>query len=145
MLREVYAVSSGSYSDYSVYCICPTQEMAQAVADKANGRHFEPDEYGYQVETFTLVEDLEDIVIRQLYHVAVDENGTETARSSWRDVSNFDPPAVGAHGWSLGPRGAFCTSPRGFEVALKGARDALAMAKAEQTDVQIPEEEINAN
>ena len=143
MLKEIFAVSSGSYSDYSVYCICPTQEIAQAVADKLNGKKLDPEkDEGYRVEPFILIDDIEDIVVRQMYHIAIDGNGNETQRSSWRNA-DFNAYPSGAHGWGGKFRqGAFCTSPRGFEVALKGARDALAMAKAQQMDVAIPEEEI---
>jgi hypothetical protein len=144
LLREVYLVSSGAYSDYSVYAAALTPELAQKIADRANGKHFEPGEegYGYRVEPFPLVDDIEDVIVRTMYHIAIDGNGAETQRTEWIDAE-FTVAPSGAHGWGGKFRqGAFCTSPRGFEVALKGARDALAMAKAEQTDIAIPEEEI---
>lgn len=35
-MKNVYAITSGEYSDYSVHCVCPTKEDADQVAEKLN-------------------------------------------------------------------------------------------------------------
>jgi hypothetical protein len=55
-VRTVYAISSGSYSDYTVHCLLETRELAQAYIDalKANREAIavkNGETYGYDYHT----------------------------------------------------------------------------------------------
>lgn len=65
---SAWAVSTGSYSDYVVECICPTKEVAEAVALRMNGLN----SYGNaEVEEFLEVDDPERVRFLLSYNVSI--------------------------------------------------------------------------
>lgn len=75
MSDEVWAVSSGCYSDYSVLCVCPSKADAEAVAAKFNAA----DKYEEaRVESFPVVDrTVEQLAVLKLQTTLWDD-GTET-------------------------------------------------------------------
>lgn len=59
-MKNVYAVASGEYSDYTVSMICTTKELAQQWVDKLN---HDKDSWGsrYEIESFMLVDSTDKI------------------------------------------------------------------------------------
>lgn len=118
--QEVYIVTSGEYSDYRIEAVFTDKALAERHAERLSG----------SVETCALL--TRKPVKRRVYSVAVNEAGEEVNRYEqleWSYEARF-----GANVRTLRSRivSVIARSPRGYDVALKVARDALAKAKAER-------------
>lgn len=131
--RTVWAVSSGSYSDYGVSYICATEELAKTLCLRINGTR----RGGYDeafVEEFTFVEELGDARTSTVYRVQVDSTGVETRRWTYQDVDAAGGPEPEDEVYDIA-HGVMANSVRGYDVALKAARDKLASLKAREAGV----------
>lgn len=123
-MKSVFLVVKGDYSEYSVMCVCPTREVAEAVAEKFNaGKEEWQSEAG--VEEVNFLENPNEALRRTWYCVQIDEEGNERGRSMYNDW-NFNPK------FSERAMPHYAESTRGYDVALKAARDKLAEAKAKR-------------
>lgn len=130
--KSVWAVSSGSYSDYGVSYICATEELANALCDRINALRKYDESF---VEEFAFVERLGDARISTIFRVQVDRNGTETRRWSYVDTDAAGGPEPDDEVNELGAGNVMASSVRGYDVALKAARDKLASLKAREAGV----------
>jgi hypothetical protein len=130
--RTVWAVAVGEYSDYGVSYVCATKEIAEELCRRMNASR----EYDKaKVEEFIFVETLGDPRSSTMFRVEVDSGGTELRRWSY----SADDPAGGPE-----PEDEVITWPpgrvqvgsvRGYDVALKAARDKLASLKAREAGI----------
>lgn len=128
--RVVWAVSSGSYSDYRVHFACPDKKTAEALVKHLNGR----EKYGeYGVEELPVYDAIEAVTPKHNFIVEVDIDGVEKNRYE----STFNPWEGEHHltGWVPYPRFARGVSDRSFEVALKSARDHAAKQRAKKARI----------
>lgn len=133
--KAIWAVSSGSYSDYGVICVCPSKAIAEAVAKKINDSG---DSYSYETarpEAFPLVSSLDEMFTYSIYCVETDGTGAETRRWTAK-ARSWDRYTLESAAWNPGggarSRGV---SRRGYDEALKAARDELAKHKAKKAGV----------
>lgn|SRR3990167_2357557 len=130
-MASMWGVSSGSYSDYRVDCMCPSKELAEAVAEKMG-----PD---YSAEEFPFITSLDDVFSRVHYKVVVDGEGREVVKERWSYVeAGFTPLAeyvnqAMPHYYHKGQVTGL--SVRGWDQALKAARDKLGQLKAEREGI----------
>lgn len=133
-MKTVYALSSGEYSSYHVAVICLDKALAERLREKANlGRTYDR----YDVEEFKLVESEGDLVVIKEHIVEVDSTGRKASyrteiKHFWGDVTRED---VGS--CRLGQQdgsGAIGWSAKGYQEALKAARDKLAEYKEAAAD-----------
>ena len=129
---KVYVVSSGEYSDYGVHFVCLDKKLAQACADALNK---EPGRYSkFEVEERQVIRSLDDLTPIRWYRVEIDLDGTERRRyhSDQRPWDQWWKDGEG--GWA--PAGfAYGVSNRGYDQALKAARDNAARHKARKAGV----------
>ena len=129
MLKSfVYGISAGEYSDYRMLAVCPDWETALALYRRV----FQyPMNYmsSLRIEPVQCVRILEDVQPVAAYEVAVDDVGVE--KLEWRRLFYEYPWEFSGDdsGWITG-WGARARSYRGYDVALKVARDRLAEARA---------------
>ena len=124
----VYVVTEGEYSDYHIVAVFSDRESAQALVDVKD-----PNDYDKrQIEEYWL----NGGPVAQLteYRVWVDKNGVETGRNE-TTKPDTKPDEVTEQSWNMGryQGGAGAMSTRGYDVALKIARDKLAEQKARET------------
>ena len=128
-LPQVYVVSSGSYSDYTVHFACPDKKTAEAMVKHLNGRGKWGD---YEVRELPLYDSLGALAPGKSFVVEVDIDGIETRR-----LENSYDPWEGEYymaGWV--PAGyARGVSDRSYDVALKSARDHAAKHRAKKAGV----------
>lgn len=139
---KVYIVTDGDYSDYHIVavfstqakadeCIATMKGAAKGCQDAEESGDFS---LGYlfcddpRVTVFDLDPGNERVT---QYCVMVDGEGRETNR----EVRMRYPWQLDDETRSFGATGAIGVSPRGYDVALKGARDALYEWKARQTGI----------
>lgn len=135
-MASSWGVVHGEYSDYRVDAICSTAEVASALADRLNAHGKDAHPYPYRAEEFEFVSDVTTTWYGRLYHVTVNDEGTESTR--WSEAChefNGVAPEDSADAWRARSVGAGACSTRGFDVALKAARDALARLKAETAGI----------
>lgn len=130
--KTIWAVSSGSYSDYGVHAICSSKRIAEEVAERL----------GAEVEEFPYVTNASQTWSKLTYYVYINAKGEVVRRFDARSGGlGEQPPASPEYAWTYGPYGqsdgsvAYGCSDRGFEVALKAARDKLAQSNAEKAGV----------
>jgi hypothetical protein len=127
--KKVYIVTSGSYSDYSIDRVFDDKVLA----DEYVRIHTEHGGYDMRVEEYDVNAALPRIEI--IYTVEVDETGEEVCRRS----SACDEPEWTSHESSGESyrRDAIARggSTRGYDVALKIARDKLAEMKAQREGI----------
>lgn len=77
-MKEMWAITSGSYSDYRVHAICDSEATAEKIVARANKGGNER----YMVESFSFVDDPE-ISMVDILHISVNiwDNGTQDAVS----------------------------------------------------------------
>ena len=154
-MRTMYAVVSGEYSGYGIHGLFDTDDLARAALPLYRLRRPNSDEF--RVETFDVVESLEEIRPVAVYVATVDEMGREASRTFYElpaevgpiggvvdnvnVVKEWDAEWYAAidrpHPWKdtrLGKSGRG-TSLRSAAEALKAARDALARFKAEEAGI----------
>lgn len=139
-MQKLWLVGSGYYSDRSEVCVCPTEEIAEAVRDKY-GRHsgFGDD---YWIEEIVLVEDPSEVTTRKVYEYTLSLDAGLNLREGHGVYEREDITT----GYEWLPEGAELHEPiegtvRGFpylharsyvsaEAAKKAAYDKLAEARA---------------
>jgi len=136
-MKTIYVVTSGEYSDCSVHVICLTRELAETVAAKINAHtnHYDAE---VTVEEKPLAESADDVHTVVYYIVEIDADGRELDRRTFDSWSCYESPIETRVGTPLYGPGAILArgvSERGYDVALKAARDALATHKAKLADV----------
>ena len=128
-MKKIWAITSGEYSSYGIFCVCASREIAETVAARLNGSGRQE----YDVEEFDLLESDGEVSMAPVYRVHVDDQGRETNRWSYvryalgRDLV-LDPEGGEVMNSVYGK--AVGVSHRGYEEALKSARDVLTQAKA---------------
>lgn len=141
-MKTVWVIDSGEYSDYHVDYLCSTKEIADLLAKRLNdkNRYMEA-----RVSEWDIIESLDEIQERQYWRAAVDKDGNVLPiDKDGNTMPKLDPemmmvgdvpePRVFTHTTTRGKiviDGADAFSDRGYEVALKAARDKLYQAKAE--------------
>lgn len=93
-LKKMWAISSGSYSDYRVDAVCESKEIAEAVAAKMNlleSRGY--DEYGVE-ELPVLDESIHRVIVHHMNVEIRDAGGTGSERQWDTPVWSFDEDAV---------------------------------------------------
>jgi hypothetical protein len=127
--KKVYIVTQGSYSDYRIERVFDDK----ALANEYVRVHTEHGGYDYGIEEYDVNASIPRIEI--IYTVEVDENGDEVCRRS----SACDDPEWTSHESSGDSyrRDAVVRgeSNRGYDVALKIARDKLAEMKAQREGI----------
>src|SRR5690606_20318888 len=123
--RKVFVVTAGWYSDYRILGIFAEESVAQRVADEFNQRRPADDA---QVEVYPLLDDVPPPVT--MYRVWVDTDGNEVRRDIKVVMFGDYDYEEGERSSRTASKGAFGQSPRGFDVALKIARDRLYQEKA---------------
>ena len=132
MTTTMWAVSSGSYSDYGVACVCANKAVAKAVAAKM-GRD-------YDVEEFPFLLSVDGVYTEINYYVGVDEDGRELTGERCSYVSHvftftLPPSTEDVTLFKHGPFVAMGRSTRSYDHALKAARDKLGQIKAERAGI----------
>lgn len=123
-MRTVFAVSSGSYSDYGVIAIFGTRAQAQAYIDQAEvSRYSDP----CFIEEFAFAPEGEEIKSRRYYVVRL-KNGVEHQRYSEESLK----PLVSTAWRYSGGTWAYGYSTRSYAVAEKAARDKLTALELEE-------------
>lgn len=122
--RRVYVVTEGRYSGYHIEAVFEKLEDAEVAAKMCGG----------EVETYPLNGKPGDPVT--VYSVEIDGDGNEVGRweNTWLPWDANEPWVMEGRGWLYllpggPPAGACGQSTRGYDVALKIARDKLAEAK----------------
>lgn len=131
-MKRVYAISSGEYSDYNVHVICPSKKIASAVLARMRSTQ------GYNplwVEEIPLAESADDIIIRTVYQVEINKGGEETLRNSCKVIIWDDKDNERLEQAKVWDGKAWAVSYRGYDVALKAARDKLGIKQAEDEGV----------
>jgi len=57
-MKEIWLLTSGSYSDYSVECACATEKLANALCERENAVRRKDHRDELQVESFPLLEEM---------------------------------------------------------------------------------------
>jgi hypothetical protein len=127
-MKTAYLISTGSYSDYHVEYVCATKDVAEEILERLN-RYEGRDEF--RMEERRLLESSDELEAGIIYSVLVDKDGREVRRFSyaWHGESEPQESTYRVKNWHEYEVSA--TSPRGYDVALKAARDVLAEGKAE--------------
>lgn len=141
-MRTVYTISEGSYSDYGVKFIFGDETLRDRLLTKLNLIN----DNEYFGEEFQLIETEDDVVVQHTYYVFVDREGNETSRfgsssvysMSQQDLfddaeghtSDRDLAWAKINNWYVGG-----TSHRGYDQALKAARDRAGIRRAEEEGV----------
>lgn len=131
--KKVWFISSGNYSDYSPNFACPDEATANEIAARMNA--IEGDGT-YQVESLGMISDLSELQADTTYYVFIDMGGNETSRhQSSNAIFSAERPAESIYareqsGFRHMPDRVQAHSNRGYDVALKAARDKLAEVKA---------------
>lgn len=128
---KVYAVTHGEYSSYTVDYICASEAVAERVAERLNALDRGEWADKFDVEEFNYITDPEaDLPLEVRYTVWIDMNGNEADRYS-EGVYGEDALAKDETLYvdNLRCKGE---SNKGFEHALKIARDHLAQEKAKK-------------
>ena len=128
-MSVVYAVSTGSYSDYSVLCVCPTPKIAAAVAAKIKATRETHDDP--RVEEFPFFDSPDAVYTFPVFCVETNLEGAEVRRWTYTGKS-WDADQISSAVWTSpwGESRSRGVSPRGFEVALEVAHDKIAEHKA---------------
>ena len=71
----LHIVTSGSYSDYRIHCICPTQTDAETIAQRANSTAKYTD---YETAEIPVHDATVQRIIHLIMRTTIHDNGTET-------------------------------------------------------------------
>lgn len=115
MKDKVCVVTEGSYSDYHILAVFAEKKLADQFAEAAGG----------SVEVYNIRTGMPERAT--CYSVMIDAEGNETSRWSHFDWDFEKEPE---RAWKTGVPGFMAASYRGYDVALKAARDALAQWRA---------------
>lgn len=122
---QVYIVTKGSYSDYRILAAFADKKAAKAFAAKATEEYSEA-----QVETYDLRSGMPEKAI--CYTVEVDDDG-KVLRQWSHEQRDFEREKETAHFYKHHRGGrSWATSDRGYDEALKAARDNMAAHKAKK-------------
>lgn len=132
MPDKVYIVTSGYYSDYKIVAVFSEKTAADSFCEFRNKnmqKTFEITEYN--VEEYPLDAAIEKFI----YYVYVNESGVESieseSRGRYQQFFNYDDDIIDVLESGLIRAG----STRGYDVALKIARDKLAEIKAKESGI----------
>jgi len=132
MTEKVYLLTAGEYSDYQVLAVCRTRELAEFLAKRV-GKHKREE---VRVEEYPLVKSVDEFIPLTIYFVRIDTEGNEVHRRTYHEMffGEAAPDDIESLGWptSADATGAFGCSSRGYDAALKAARDKLAEFKAQK-------------
>lgn len=126
MSNEVWAITSGAYSDWNVHCVCDDKEEAEKAAAKLNEGE---------------VDNGRDFQVLPMPYVA----GEVPVHTTWRAYGELEREEIEAragHHLNLGPERPFvsCAFAEGIvqadcvdrEAAIKAVKDRLAAMRAER-------------
>jgi hypothetical protein len=119
-MTTVWIVTQGEYSDYHIVGVFSTKEAAEALCARINAKE---DYDKAQVEEY----DVDNIAYGLKYIVRVTDTGEEIERYTVEGVNDTLLERADK-AWKGGILGM---STRGYDAALKAARDGLAQLKAE--------------
>lgn len=127
-MTKVYVVTKGSYSDYRIVAVSLDKKVAKKIAQAVSGDEAD-------VETFDAYEEGMSLAPVTYYCVETDDQGVEERR--WQfDRHPWDTMWVSTITWSMArnvrSRGV---SDRGFDEALKAARDSLTQYQAKKAGI----------
>ncbi len=135
MGKEVWVLTAGEYSDYRLVCVTGSEGVAKEIAKRVSGANDPICE--------TVIEDMSEIQAKTVYIVGVDKDGREVERRMevrypWD--YNYDYEGESVAGYPIGSdRPGYVAvrslTTRGFDAALKAARDRLAELKARKSDL----------
>lgn len=114
---KVYIVTDGSYSDYHIVAVFADEKLANEFANAGGGG----------VEVYDVKTGMPEKVTH--YSVEIDAEGNETRRWAY---SEWDFEKEPERAWKMGAPGYRAVSYRGYDVALKAARDKLAAHRAKK-------------
>jgi hypothetical protein len=126
---KVYLVASGEYSDYSIEAVSLDRKVAKAIVDRINAaEHYGSDA---RIETRELYDKASSLELITYYRVEVSPDGTEQRR--W--ITTHHPwDGYIQETWGNATYSA-AASPRGFDVALKAARDRAYKLQAKKAGI----------
>jgi hypothetical protein len=124
-MTKVYVVTQGEYSDYSIEAVTLDRKVAKAIVERISGAKT-------RVETYDLYDKDSSLAPITYYRVYVDKDGNETRRwitthHPWDDMVQET--------WGNRQVGFGAASARGFDVALKAARDKAYKEQAKRAGV----------
>lgn len=132
VLHSVWLIED---ADGVVSAACPDEKTAKMVRDRLakavrerlghTPRYLPPLEVPF-------VATPEDVCVQQVFYVAIDEQGEPEERWAYTEVTSRGWPDRAWKG--LDPTQVIGCSTRGYDAALKAARDYLARIKAQQAD-----------
>lgn len=128
--RKAYIVTDGAYSDYH---ICQVFDSEKAAQDYKEMRRRLDECFIGDIEVWTL--NAEPVIAPIVYRVYIDREGQEVERNThldWNGWNNGDEVFVSSH---VSDYAVGAESTRGYDVALKIARDKLAEMKAKEAGV----------
>ena len=126
-MEYVYIVTAGSYSDYRIEAVFDNEEQARKYCDRNNGNFF--GEYG--VEVYPINNRKTKDTNKPITTVKIDTNGevVESIEDTYWHIgcaSGYETEKID-YVWG--------NSTRGFDVALKAARDRLNRIQAKKEDL----------
>lgn len=128
-MPDLFVISTGSYSDYRVVCAAPDEPTAVALAARINEHPMRFHDEA-RVERIPMVGRLDELKPVQLFEVSVEWDGTEHDRTTYYAYP-WDQGGVSR----IGGWGAFGVSDRGYDEALKAARDLASTEKARREGI----------
>ncbi len=79
-VKEIWGITTGSYSDYRILFLCKSEELADRVV-KENPYEKTEWEDVIEKEKFTVIESMDEIIKETVYEVQVDPDGNEIERN----------------------------------------------------------------
>lgn len=129
-MRTVWGVTRGEYSDYAVEFLFDSREEAERAAEQMRHSRSET----INVEEFHLLSSASEVVVQTTFYVVVDADGREVHRWSYTNCGlgplSEQETATRQHDGRY-----FGSSTRGYDVALKAARDRRAAQMAGEAGV----------
>lgn len=132
-MKTVYAIARGQYSDYEIGAICLTREVAETILARVNVGIIEHRQWW--IDEYPLLESGDDSVTAgDVYAVTIRQETGEVVRRDHLKARTFD---FGPDYLIQEPDGKniYATSRRGYDVAIKAARDLAARFKAEDAGI----------
>ncbi len=117
-MKRGWVITTGCYSDYSIVCICATEEVANELVAKAKKDKKYID---WEVEEFDLLESSDEYATINYYRVQIDKEGNILQQYSyviggWAELSPHKP-------WPVPGAVAHYTSTKSIEHAAQAARE----------------------
>jgi len=90
MTDKMWALSSGSYSDYRVLCVCPSKKVAKQLAARYNADNRSYDEVYVEQIAFVSDPDIQRIEIMSMFQEIWDNGEISEPRQQYRVEWPFD-------------------------------------------------------